>query len=75
MGNIKLRALNFEHVMGVNMTIIYINFQMNLQVSLKDMSNLLNIAPNELKLVLWINGGEVTIPTKFEGNMEKLNFL
>ena len=41
MGNIKLRALNFRYVMGVNMTIMYINFQMNLQVSLKVMVQLI----------------------------------
>ena len=40
MGNIKLRVLNFGYIMGVNMTIMYINFQMNLQVSLKVMVKL-----------------------------------
>ena len=35
MSNIKLRALNFGYMMGVDMTIIYQNFQMNLQVLLK----------------------------------------
>ena len=39
-GNIKLRALNFGYVMGVDMTIMYINFQMNLWVSLKVMVQL-----------------------------------
>ena len=37
MGNIKLRILNFGYVMDVDVTIIYINFQMNLQVFLKVM--------------------------------------
>ena len=40
MGNIKLRVLNFGYVMAVNMTIMYINFQMNLQVLLKVMVKL-----------------------------------
>ena len=35
MGNIKLRALNFGYVMGVNVTIMYKKIQMNLQVLLK----------------------------------------
>ena len=33
-----------------------------------------NIAPIELKLLLWIKGGVVNIPTKFEENPKKLNF-
>ena len=32
---IKLRVLNFGYMMTVNVTIMYINFQMNLQVLLK----------------------------------------
>ena len=32
MGNIKLRALNFGYVMGVDVNIMYKNFQTNLQV-------------------------------------------
>ena len=50
MGNIKLRALNLGYVIAVDMAIMYINFQRNLQVSLKLQPNSLNIAPNELKL-------------------------
>ena len=37
--------------------------------------NSFNIAPNELKLGVWVKGGEVNIPTKFEGNLKKLNFV
>ena len=33
-----------------------------------------NIAPIELKLVLWIKSDEVNIPTKFEENLKKLKF-
>ena len=54
--------------MGVNVTSMYINFPMNLWVLLKDM---VKLASNELKLVLWIKSGEVIIPTKFEENMKK----
>ena len=32
---IKLRVLIFGYVIGIDMTIVYINFQMNLQVLLK----------------------------------------
>ena len=39
--NIKIRALNFGYVMGVTVTIMYINFQMNLQVLLKVMVQLI----------------------------------
>ena len=35
MGKIKLTVTNFGYVMAVNMTIVCINFQMKLQVSLK----------------------------------------
>ena len=35
----------------------------------------LTIAPNELKLVLWIKGVKVNIFTKFERNLKKLKFL
>ena len=42
MGNIKLRALNFGYMMGVNVTIMYKNFQMNLQVSFKVMIQLIS---------------------------------
>ena len=45
MPKIELRALNFGYVIAINMTIMYINFQMNLWVSQKLQSNLLNIAP------------------------------
>ena len=38
-------------------------------------SYLLNIAPNELKLAVWVKGGEVNIPSKFERNLKKLKFL
>ena len=59
--------------MGVNVTSMYINFPMNLWVLLKDM---VKLASNELKLVLWIKSGEVIIPTKFEENMKKkLDFV
>ena len=34
-GNIKLRVLNFGYVMADDVTIMCINFQMNLQVLLK----------------------------------------
>ena len=37
--------------------------------------NSFNIAPIELKPVLWIKGGEVNIPTKFQVNLKNLNFL
>ena len=40
MTKIKLRVLNFEYVVVIDMTIMYINFQMNLQVSLKVMVKL-----------------------------------
>ena len=40
MTKIKLRVVNFWYVMAINMTIMYINFQMNLQVSLKVMIKL-----------------------------------
>ena len=33
--NNKLRILNFGYVIAVNVTIMYINIQMNLHVSLK----------------------------------------
>ena len=35
MTKIKLRVLNFGYVMAVDMTMMHINFQMNLQVLLK----------------------------------------
>ena len=35
----------------------------------------LYIARIELKLVLWVEGGEVNIPTKFEENLRTLDFL
>ena len=41
MGNIKLRVLNFGYVMGVDVTIMYINFQMNQWFSLKVMIQLI----------------------------------
>ena len=34
-----------------------------------------NLAPIELKLILWIKGGEVNIPTKFEVNPITLDFI
>ena len=37
---IKLRVLNFGYIIAINMTIMYINFQMNLQVLLKVMFKL-----------------------------------
>ena len=37
---IKLRVLNFRYVTAINMTIMYINFQMNLWVLLKVMVKL-----------------------------------
>ena len=37
--------------------------------------NLFNIAPIELKLVLWIKGSEVNIPIKFQENLRTLKFL
>ena len=37
---IKLRVLNFGYMIAINMTIMYINFQMNLQVLLKVMVKL-----------------------------------
>ena len=40
LGNNKLRVLNFGYVMAVNVTIMYINFQTNLCVSLKVMVKL-----------------------------------
>ena len=40
LGNNELRVLNFGYVMAVNVTIIYVNFQMNLQVLLKVMIKL-----------------------------------
>ena len=69
MGNIKLRVLNFGYVMAVDVTIMCMNFQMNLWVLFKLWSNSLNIAPNELKLGVWDKGGKVINPTKFEGNL------
>ena len=39
--NIKLRVMNFGYVMAVNVNIVYINFQMNLQVLLKVMVQLI----------------------------------
>ena len=33
-----------------------------------------NIAPIELKLFLWVKGGEVNIPSKFEENLRTLDF-
>ena len=56
------------------MAIMYINFQINLQVLLKLQSNLFNIAPNELKLAVHVKGGEDNIPTKFQIILKKLNF-
>ena len=41
MTKIKLRALNFGYVITVHMTIMYIQFEMNLQVSLKVMVKLI----------------------------------
>ena len=75
LGNNELRVLHFGYVVAVNVITMSINFQQNLQVSLKLQPNLLNIAPNELKLVLWIKGVEVNIPIKFERNPNKLKFL
>ena len=40
MTKIKLTVLIFGYVIAINMTIMYINFQMNLQVSLKVMVEL-----------------------------------
>ena len=40
LGNNKLRLLNFECVMAVNVPIMYINFQINLQVLLEVMVKL-----------------------------------
>ena len=37
---IKLRVLNFGYVIAINMTIMFINFQMNPHVSLKVMVKL-----------------------------------
>ena len=34
-GNIKLRLMNFGYVMAVHVTIMHVNFQMNLWVLLK----------------------------------------
>ena len=42
---------------------------------LKVMAKLFNIAPIELKFVLWTKGGKVNIPTKFKENMRTLSFL
>ena len=71
----KLRALRFGYVIAINTTIMHINFQMILWVTLKVMvSNLLNIAPHELKLVVYVKGSEVNIPTKFQVILKKLNF-
>ena len=63
-GNIKLRVLSFGYVMGVHVTIMYINFQVNLQVCWKLQYNSFNTAPNELKHSVWVKDGEVKIPTK-----------
>ena len=41
LGNNKLRVLNFEYVMAVDITIMYINFLANLQVLLKVMAILI----------------------------------
>ena len=71
---IKLRVLNFGYVIAINMTIMCVTFQKNLQVSLKVKSNLLNIAPIELKFVVWVRSGQVNIPTKFQVNVRKLKF-
>ena len=35
MTKIKLKILNFEYVISIDMTIVYINFQMNLYVLIK----------------------------------------
>ena len=40
-GNFRLKVLNFGYVMGVNVTIMCINFQMNLWVLLKVMVQLI----------------------------------
>ena len=40
LGNNKLRVLNFGYVIADNVTIMCINFQTNLQVSLKGMVKL-----------------------------------
>ena len=37
--------------------------------------NSFNIAPNELKLGVWIKDGKVYIPTKFQENLRAFNFL
>ena len=59
MGKIKLRAMNFGYVMIVDVTIMYINSQMKLQVSLKVMEHSIIIGPNNLKLAEYIRGGVV----------------
>ena len=41
MGKIKLRVTNFEYVIVVIVTIMHINFQTKLQVSLKVMAQLI----------------------------------
>ena len=41
MVKIKPRFLNFGYVIGMNMTTIYLNFQMNLQDSQKPMVKLI----------------------------------
>ena len=74
MTKIKLGVLNFGYVIGINMTIMYINFQTNLQVLLKLQSNSFNIAPNELKLAVLVKGGEDNIPIKFQVILKKLKF-
>ena len=37
--------------------------------------NSFNIAPNELKLSIWIKDGKVYIPTKFQENLRTLKFF
>ena len=71
-GKIKLRFMNFRYVMNVHMTIMYTNFQMKLQVSLKVTVQLIY---NDLKLAGCTKGGVVNIPTKFEVILKKLVFL
>ena len=75
MTKLKFRVLNFRYMIAIDMTIMHINFHMDVQVSFKVMvSNSLNIAPNELRLAVWVKGGEVNIPTKFQVILKKLNF-
>ena len=65
----------FGYVIAANMTVMSINFLRNQWVLEKLQPNSFNIAPIELKLGLWVKGGLVNIPTKFQVNLRILDFF